>query len=183
LAGTLLAVLALSSIAYGVTLGGLMGRYPVQRSRIALAITGLSGLAWAAVLLWPGPAPFWLLVLLVLVISANGVPAIASFDFARTFNHPRRLGSAIGVVNVGGFAGTLVAVLAVGLVLQALTPGGSTDYSLTAFKWAFATQYLLWTLGAVQLIRYRRRTLRLVKERDPEGYAALLRGVHLPPPQ
>jgi hypothetical protein len=30
-----------------------------------------------------------------------------SFDFARAFNPPKRLGSAIGLVNLGGFAGML----------------------------------------------------------------------------
>ena len=51
-------------------------------------------------------------------------------------------------------AGVLT-VMAIGLVLQATTPGGSTDYSLDSFKWAFATQYVLWAIGIVQTLRYR----------------------------
>jgi hypothetical protein len=137
---------------------------------------------WAAVLLWPGEAPLWLLVLLVLVLPPTGVAAIASFDFARSFNPARRLGSAIGLVNVGGFSGTLLAVLAIGLVLQLVSPGGSTDYSLAAFKWAFATQYVLWAVGAVQTLRYRRRVEQELAERDPAALAGLRRGAHLQPP-
>jgi hypothetical protein len=106
-----------------------------------------------------------------------------SFDFARSFNPPRRLGSAIGLVNIGGFTGTLTSILMIGLVLQVVTPSGSTDYSLTAFKWAFATQYPLWAIGIVQTLRWRRRTERLLAERDPESLAALRRGIHLPPPR
>jgi hypothetical protein len=142
----------------------------------------LAGAAWAAVLLWPGPAPLWLLAILVLALPPTGIAAIMSFDFARTFNPPKRLGSAIGLVNIGGFAGTLISILAIGLVLQFTTPAGSTDYSLTAFKWAFAAQYPLWIVGIAQTLRWRRRTVKQLAERDPEALEALRRGVHLTPP-
>ena len=180
-AGGLMTVLALSGPVYGVTVGMVMERHPYYRSRIGVGLVCLAGAVWAAVLLWSGRAPLWLLVVLVLVLPPTGIAAIMSFDFARTFNPTKRLGSAIGLVNVGGFAGTLISVLAIGLVLELVTPAGSTNYSLTAFKWAFATQYPLWALGAVQTLRYRRRVERLLAERDPEALAALRRGVHLPP--
>ena len=182
LAAVLIAVLALSGLGYGVTIGTVMERYPYYRSRIGIGLVCLAGAVWAAVLLWPGSAPLWLLVILVLALAPTGITAVMSFDFARAFNPPQRLGSAIGLVNVGGFAGTLIAILAIGLVLQLVTPAGSTDYSLTAFKWAFATQYLLWAVGIVQTLRWRRRTERLLAERDPEALEALRRGIHLPPP-
>jgi MFS family permease len=181
-AGALISLLALSGLVYGVTVGAVMERYPYYRSRIAVGLVCLAGIVWAVVLLWPGPAPLWLLVILMLVLPPIGVAAIMSFDFARTFNPPKRLGSAIGLVNMGGFAGTLAAVLSVGLVLQLVTPAGSTDYSLSAFKWAFATQYVLWAVGIVQTLRYRRRVERLLAKRDPKALEALRRGVPLPPP-
>jgi MFS family permease len=181
-AAVLMAVLALSGLGYGLTVGEVMERYPYYRSRIAIGLVGLAGAVWAAVLLWPGPAPLWLLVVLVLAVAPTGIAAIMTFDFARAFNPPQRLGSAIGLVNVGAFAGTLTSILAIGLVLQLVTPAGSTDYSLTAFKWAFATQYPLWALGAWQTLRWRLRTEALLAQRDPEALAALRRGIHLPPP-
>jgi predicted MFS family arabinose efflux permease len=181
-AAVLMAVFALSGVGYGVTVGEVMQRYPYYRSRIAIGLVGLAAAVWAAVLLWPGPAPLWLLVVLVLAVPPSGIAAIMTFDFARAFNPPHRLGSAIGLVNVGGFAGTLISILAIGLVLQLVTPAGSTDYSLTAFKWAFATQYPLWALGAWQTLRWRGRTERLLAQRDPEALAALRRGINLPPP-
>ena len=85
--------------------------------------------------------------MLVLAVPAPTIGAVMTFDIARTSNPPRRLGSAIGVVNGGAFLGTLIAIMAIGLVLQATTPGGSTDYSLDSFKWAFAIQYVLWAIG------------------------------------
>jgi MFS family permease len=180
-AAVLMAVLALSGIGYGLTIGPLMERFPYYRSRIGIGLVGVAAVVWAAVLVWPGRAPLWLLVILVLSLPPAGIAAVMTFDFARTFNPPKRLGSAIGLVNVGAFAGTLSAILAIGLVLQLASPGDSTDYSLTAFKWAFATQYPLWGLGIVQTLRWRHRTERLLTEHDPAALDALRRGVNLPP--
>lgn len=181
-AAILMTVLVVCGMAYGLTIGEVMERFPYYRSRIGIVLVCLAAVVWAVVLAWPGPAPLGLLVILVVVLPATGVPAIMSFDFARLFNPPNRLGSALGLINVGGFTGTLISILAIGLVLQMATPSGSTEYSLSAFKWAFATQYLWWGLGMVQTLRWRRRTERLVAERDPAAMEALRRGVQLPPP-
>ena len=71
------------------------------------------------------------------------------------------------MVNGGAFLGTLIAIMGIGLVLQATTPGGSTDYSLDSFKSAFAIQYVLWAIGVVQTLRYRRRTIRALDRARP----------------
>jgi predicted MFS family arabinose efflux permease len=181
-AGALMLALALAGLVYGVTLGTFMARHPYYRSLIAITVVALVAAIWAVVLLWPGRAPLWLLVVLVLAVPAPTIAAVMTFDIARTSNPPRRLGSAIGVVNGGAFLGMLTAVMGIGLVLQMTTPAGSRDYSLDSFKWAFAIQYVLWAIGAVQTLRYRRRTIHALIERDPEAYAALRRGVHLSPP-
>ena len=181
-AGILMLALTIAGLVYGVTLGTFMAHHPYYRSLIAIGVVALVAAVWAVVLLWPGRAPLWLLVLLVLAVPAPTIGAVMTFDIARTSNPPRRLGSAIGVVNGGAFLGTLTSVMAIGLVLQVTTPGGSTDYSADAFRWAFATQYVLWAIGIVQTVRYRRRTIQALIERDPEAYAALRRGVHLSPP-
>lgn len=178
----LMGALAVAAIVQGPVLGRVVSRHPYHRSLIAVVIVGVTAVVWTAVLLWPGRAPLALLVALVVVLPANSVAGVMAFDFARIFNRASRLGSAIGVVNVGGFGATLIAVVAIGVVLQALTPAGSVDYSLAAFKWAFATQYVLWALGVVQVLRYRRRAQRQVAARDPEAFAALRRGVNLSPP-
>ena len=181
-AGLLMLGLAVAGLVYGLTLGTVMTRHPYYRSLIAIGVVVVVAAIWAVVLLWPGRAPVWLLVVLVLAVPAPTIGAVMTFDIARTSNPPRRLGSAIGVVNGGAFLGTLTAVMAIGLVLQATTPAGSTDYSLDSFKWAFSVQYVLWAIGIVQTLRYRRRTIRALVKRDPDAYAALRRGVHLSPP-
>ncbi|WP_231605510.1 hypothetical protein [Micromonospora sp. HK10] len=106
-------------------------------------------------LAWPGRAPHWLLVALVVVLAGNGPGSMIGFDYARTFNPVHRIGSASGIVNVGGFVASILLILAVGVVLDLATPAGRDSPPLDAFRWAFAVQYLLWALGAVQVLRYR----------------------------
>jgi MFS family permease len=178
----LMSLMAVAAVVLSPIIGLFMARHMFYRSLIAIGIVAVTAVVWTAVLLWPGPAPMALLVALVIVVPTGGVAAIMTFDFARMFNPATRLGAAIGVVNVGGFGGTLISVITIGLLLDLLTPAHSTAYTLDAFRWAFATSYVLWAIGIVQLLRYRRRIRRSVETRDPEAYAAYRRGVPLPPP-
>jgi len=141
----------------GPVLGRLCGRWPLRRSVLVFTILGATATAWTVVLLWPGPAPLPLLVVLVIVLGTNGPGSMIGFDYARTWNPAERLGSASGVVNVGGFVASLLTILAVGAVLDLLTPGGSTVYSLDAFRAAFAVQYVFWAVGLVGVLRHRRQ--------------------------
>jgi hypothetical protein len=86
------------------------------------------------------------------------------------------LGSASGVVNVGGFVAALLTILAVGIVLDVLTPGASTDYGLDAFRAAFSVQYVFWGLGLVGVLRHR-RLLRVRLARDGVVLAPLTTAV------
>jgi len=175
-AGLLLTTLTLTAIAAGPVIGLLCGRHPFRRSAMVLAITISSAVAWAVVLLWPGRAPIWLLITLVVVLAINGPGSMIGFDYARTFNPASRIGGATGIVNVGGFVASITLIVSVGVVLDLLTPASAgTRYSLDAFRWAFALQYLLWGVGAVQIVRYRRKARRQLAEQDPEAYAALRR--------
>lgn len=159
----LMSVLAVSAVALGPVIGLIMARYSYLRNIVPLGITAATILVWTALLIWPGPSPMWLLVALVVVVPAGGIAAVMTFDLARMFNPPSRLGAAIGLVNSGGFASTLVSVIVIGVVLDFLTPSGSTAYSQGAFQWAFATSYLLWAIGLVQVFRYRRQVSRMIE--------------------
>ena len=164
-AAGLLTLLVVVGMGFGPLLGAVIGSWPLRRSSVVLAVVGTTVLTWTAVLAWPGRAPLPLLVLLVLVLGTNGPASMIGFDYARTENPAARLGSASGVVNVGGFVASLLAMLGIGVVLDLLTPGGSTDWSLGAFKAAFAVQYAVWVLGALQVWRYRQRVrARLARE-------------------
>ena len=156
-AAALLTLLVVVGMVVGPLLGQLIGRWPLRRSVLVLAVALATALTWTVVLAWPGRAPLPLLVVLVLVLGTNGPASMIGFDYARTENPAARLGSASGVVNVGGFVASLATMLGIGVVLDLLTPGTSADYSLGAFKAAFAVQYVVWALGALQVWRYRRR--------------------------
>ena len=156
-AAALLTVMVVVGMAFGPLLGHVVTVWPLRRSSVVFAVVGATMVTWTAVLAWPGRAPLALLVVLALVLGTNGPASMIGFDYARTENPATRLGSASGLVNVGGFVASLVLMLAVGLVLDLLTAGGGTDPSLGAYKAAFAVQYVVWALGAWQVLRYRRR--------------------------
>ncbi|OLB75880.1 MAG: MFS transporter [Actinobacteria bacterium 13_2_20CM_2_71_6] len=180
-AALLLSMLNLVLLVGGPVVGHLCGRLPYRRSVFVLAIVASSATAWTAVLLWPGRAPIWLLVILVVVLAVNGPGSMIAFDYARTFNPARRLGSASGIVNVGGFVASILLIIGIGVVLDLLSPAGTGHHPLSAFRWAFALQYLLWAVGAVQVIRYRNAARRRLAQRDPQALAAMRQGVVLVP--
>jgi MFS family permease len=154
-AGGLLTLLVAVSMVVGPVLGQLVGRWPYRRSVPVLAIVLSTASAWTVVLLWPGPAPLLVLVGLVVVLGANGPGSMVGFDFARTENPPTRIGSATGIVNVGGFVASLLTILLIGLVLD--VSSGGAAYTLHDFRLAMTVQYLFWVIGLVALLRARRR--------------------------
>jgi len=174
-AGLLLTLVTVASMASGPVVGQLVATRPFHRSSMVLGIVGAIVVAWTAVLVWPGPAPVWLLVVMVLAVGVGGPASMVGFDFARTFNPVERMGSATGIVNQGGFTASLTAVVAIGLVLDWRTPGGGTAYSPDAFRWAMSVQYVLWLGGGLQIWRYRRLARRQLAATDPQAYAALRR--------
>ncbi|KAB1109599.1 MFS transporter [Micromonospora aurantiaca] len=154
-AAGLLTVMTMVTLVCGPVLAHLCARYPFHRSVLVFAITAATAGMWAVVLAWPGRAPHALLVALVVVLAVNGPGSMIGFDYARSFNPVHRIGSATGIVNVGGFAASIALILAVGVVLDLATPAGHDAPPLSAFRWAFAVQFLLWVLGAAQVLRYR----------------------------
>ena len=84
---------------------------------------------------------------------------MVGFDLARSFTPAHAIGRANGLVNVGGFTASLLTMALIGIVLDLSNPGGMDAYTLGDFKLALAVQYLFWTLGVVQTLRYRRRGL------------------------
>jgi len=185
-ASLFLTLIVAVAIVAGPILGILSARYPYRRSNIVLGIVVAMGLAWSAVLLWPGQPPLWLVILLLVVVAVGGPGSLIGFDFARTFNPARSLGSASGVVNVGGFLASFVMMLLIGIVLDLIDRGnGGTGvpaelYSLESFRIAFLVQFPVVAIGVVFLLVARRRTRRRMHE--DEGiqvaplWVALVRG-------
>ncbi|HSN06113.1 MAG TPA: MFS transporter [Candidatus Angelobacter sp.] len=168
-AGVLFTAMVLFGMAAGPVIGVLVSRHPLRRSWLVLGIVGAVITVWTVVLSLSGPAPGWLLLVLVLVLSVSGPGSMIGFDYARTFNPPNRLGTATGIVNVGGFAAALVTILLVGLVLDLV--GQGETYTLSGFRVALSVQYLFWGVGLVGFLRARHRVrARMASE-----------GTHVPP--
>lgn len=164
-AGALLTLTVVAGVIAGPAIGVMVQRHPLRRSWLVLGIVFANAAAWTAVLLLPGRAPGWLLVLLVLSMALSGPGSMIGFDFARTFNPPNRQGTATGIVNVGGFAASLLTILAVGLVLDARTGGASSSqYDLGDFRVAMCVQYVMWAIGLAGILRSRRAARRRMAE-------------------
>ena len=181
LASWLLVVMTLTAMAAGPLVAAFTARVPYRRSQLVLGIVLTMMTVWAVVLSWPGRAPLWLLVLLVVVTAMGGPGSMVSFDLARTFHPSSRLGRATGVVNIGGFTASLVTIALIGVVLDQLAPGGQEDYTLDDFRIAMSVQFLFWGIGIVQLVRYRRKSLRHIEDAHPAALDALRSGQTLLP--
>lgn len=174
-AGTLLTISVVAAIVSGVLIGIITGRHPHRRSWLVLGIIAGNALAWTAVLALPTPAPYWLLVVLVTVISSGGPGSMVGFDIARTFNPGATLGTAQGAVNVGGFLAALVVMQTMGLIIE--SAGG---YSFESFRLAWCVQYLVWAVAVVGILITRRKTRRTIGDIAESRY--LLEYFTDPPP-
>lgn len=167
-AGGLLSLNVIVAMALGPILGELSRRIPTRRSlALVLPSIGVQVVAWMLVVFWPGPAPFWLLVMLVTCLGAGGPASMIAFDHARTHNPAHRLSTATGVTNSGGFLAALTAIFLIGLTLDLQGAGTPSTYSMEAFRWAFLTQLPLWALGITMIVIERKRT-RIRIGLDPE---------------
>lgn len=165
-AATLLALMVATTVCASPVFGSLVTRFPYSRSTLVLGLVAAIMAVWATVLLWPGRAPMWLLVLLVVLTAAGGPGSMIGFDMARTFNPAQRIGSATGIVNAGGFAAALSTVVLIGVILDHVAPGGPSTYTVDSFRWAMAVQFLFWAVGIAMIVKYRRRTRALVHATD-----------------
>ena len=159
----------------GPVMAWCVNHFPFHRSHIVVGVVAAMATVWAVVLLWPGPAPLWLLVVLVCVIATGGPTSMVGFDLARSFAPAESAGRANGVVNIGGFVASLTTMALVGLLLD-LTTGGRGDYELGDFRIAMASQYLVWGLGVVQVLRYRRKAIAHLERHHPGAVEQLKRG-------
>ena len=122
-ASALLTLFVVVGIMAGPLFGEFTARHPLRRSWLVLTVIVTTAAAWTAVLATPPPAPRWLLVLLIVVLALGAPGSMIGFDYARTFNPHHRQGTAVGIVNIGGFIASLLVSFGVGVLLG---PGGYT---------------------------------------------------------
>lgn len=170
-AQALLTLYVISNGVFGIVIGRFAGRHPLRRSWVVLVVVALQALALLSVMLRPGQAPVWQLIVLVVCLGAGGPGSLVGLDFARTSNPPHLISSATGIANSAGFIASLLALLMIGLLLDLQGAGTPETYDLYAFRNAFSSWFLLWLIGVIGVLHNRRR-LRTVMAAD---------GVRVPP--
>ncbi len=122
-------------------------------------------LGWSVTVAFLGDHPPRAVVAVLFVLTMIGGPAsMVSFALARDYNPARTIGLASGVVNVGGFAATVVIAMAFGWTLDLL--GGTTPH---AFRFALLVPVTVQAFGAVQIIIWYRRVRAAARERQRQG--------------
>lgn len=168
-AGALLTLNVGVSMVIGLVYGQVIARHHVARLPLVLGTIAATSLIWAVTIGYPGErAPMWLLIVFCVVLGACGPASMIGFDFARPANPPQRQGTASGIVNMGGFTASMTTLLAIGLLLDAT--GGN-------YRIAFSSVFVLEALGVAQILRLRRRTAQLERERL---VASRVEAVHVP---
>jgi MFS family permease len=168
-AGTLLTVVVIANMVFGMIFGQVIGRHHRARMPLALGVIGATAAMWAVVLSWPqAHAPLWLLLVLCVVLGSSGPASMIGFDFARPANPPERFGTASGIVNVGGFTASMLTLLAIGVLLDATGDN---------YRVAWSSVFVLQALGVTQILRLRGRAARLERQRVA---VSRVESVHVP---
>jgi MFS family permease len=158
-ASLLIMAFVLSSIVIGPVIGVLTARHTLHRSWLILAVVAADVAIWTLILALPGPAPLWLLVVLVVTLAAGGPGSVVGLDIARTANPRLNIGVAQSIANLGGFLATLFVLAAMGAVMT--VAGGFTP---EAFRMAWLVMYPVWALAIVGIVVTRRKARRLDAE-------------------
>lgn len=155
--GLLMMFVAVGSTA-SLVIGVVVGRRPAVRTPIAVGVAVAGLLCWVVLIGWPGGhPPFGVLVPVVVVLAVGGPASSVAFLLARDYNPRHRISTATGMVNVGGFAGSVVGVYLVGQILDLVEPGAA-HRSVTAFRWAFVAVVVITAIGIQRMITWWLRT-------------------------
>ncbi len=156
LAGGLLTINVLVGVVMGPVIGEYTARHPVRRSWAVLAVAAGTSLGWLVVLLPTTPRPVWQLAAFLALISVGGPASLIGLDFAATSNPPHRTGSAQGIANMGGFVSGVLVMLAVGIVLDHRSHGGTP--TLSDYRAALALVFVPLVVALAGVIVTRART-------------------------
>ncbi|WP_246258312.1 MFS transporter [Amycolatopsis anabasis] len=163
-ASALLTVFVFGSMLGGPLTGSLIARRPSLRMPLVGGYLAGAALVWALLLGWPGAVPVAVLVPCFAFLSLGGPASMIGFALARDYNPLQRVGTATGVVNVGGFVATTIAALSIGVLLQ--WTGGNFRIALLAVVTVLA-------FGTCRMLLWWRRTRAAL-------FAAQARGEEIP---
>lgn len=155
-ASTLLLIFVLVGSVASLVIGVIISRRPTSRTPLAVLVASADLIAWVVLIAWPGGIPpFGAVVAVICVLAIGGPASVVGFLLARDYNPRHRISTATGMVNVGGFAGSVVGVYVVGQILDIVDSGaGSGSHSIAAFRWAFAALAVLTAFGITRMLTW-----------------------------
>jgi sugar phosphate permease len=169
-ADEVLGALVLGGMVANPVLGALTSHRRGLRMPLVMTYLAITALTWVSLLAAPARQPFTVLLLAFVVFAVGGPISAIGFALARDYNPMHRVGTATGVVNVGGFLATTVAALGVGLVVGAL---GNTVTPATAYRIGLLAVVAVFAVGAWRVVVWWRRA-------RAEVHAAQGRGEEVP---
>jgi sugar phosphate permease len=112
-----------------------------RKAPYAMLNAGLCAL-WAVLVLTLGALPLWAFFALLFGMGVTGGAFVLTWPIGREVNPPHLAGTAVAVVNVGGFMGAALTQGPLGAVLDARWTGamvaGARAYPVEAYRAAFA---------------------------------------------
>lgn len=139
--GALLTLNVVIMVALGPLIGVATGRFPRHRARLGWIAGTILIVTWSLTLLIPTQLSAWQLLPLLTAMAIGSATCSVGFDLARTGVPHRAIGTATGMVNIGGFSASLLSVLLIGIVLDLRTGGAAA--TLVDYRVAMASQLVL----------------------------------------
>jgi sugar phosphate permease len=121
-AADVLAGLVLVGLVANPVIGAVTTRHRELRMPIVVGALLAAAITWTVLLADPNPLPVGVLIVAFGLFAVGGPISAVGFALARDYNPMHRVGTATGVVNVGGFVATTVAALGVGLLVNLFGP-------------------------------------------------------------
>lgn len=163
---TLLTAGVLAGMVLGPLFGALTARFSDHLGIVVTAGTLVAIAIWVITLAQPGPLTMPQLLPLAVAVGLGGAISGVGFELARRGVLPTSIGTASGLVNMGGFGVGLVAVWLVGVVLDLRTGRGDPD--LADYRAGLASALVVFVIGLVGLAISLRRAA-LHRSLDPVG--------------
>jgi MFS family permease len=163
-ASALLIVFVIGSMIGGPVTGALISGHPSLRMPLVGGYLVGAALVWTLLLSWNGQVPWVFIVPSFAFLALGGPASMIGFALARDYNPLARVGTATGVVNVGGFLATTFAALTIGVLLQ---------YTGGNFRLSLLSVVAVLVFGSFRMLVWWRRT-------RAHLFAAEARGEELP---
>jgi predicted MFS family arabinose efflux permease len=164
-ASVLLMAGVLCSAAVGPAFGWFIGRRPAMRVVLALVVCGVTIVGWLVTALLLGDTPPHGYIAALYIFTMFGGPAsMVSFAVARDYNSARILGTASGVVNVGGFVATVIIAVGFGETVNLL--GGTSAHNL---RLALLVPIVVQLGGTLRIVVWDRRVRAYILARQRVG--------------